>query len=222
MKSIVVKREYLPSIANQDKFINAIQLGRIVGAIRCNNILQGEKIADDESNLTLRVYLLLNHAALLFEGIKTFHGAKSDYADLPYYKENDHRIGLLEIEFINPESFSNVVLKKIRNKIAFHFDKDVITSILRKLVEDSTKENKDVVLISGRSALVKDTAYILADNVNINFVLESIEGKDLEQEEKFKMLAKKLLDLSALFCNVIEGMIPDLIDEYCETKEEED
>jgi len=39
MKKIVVKKEYIPKIKNEDKFINAIQLGRIIAAIRYNKIL---------------------------------------------------------------------------------------------------------------------------------------------------------------------------------------
>ena len=220
MKSIIVKRELLPSIAFQDKFINAVQLARIVGAIRCNNVLQVDKISDDESNLTLRIYLLLNHAALLFEGIRRFHKSKSNFADLPSYRDNLSNIDALERDYNDPKSFINVVLKDIRNKIAFHFDRNVISSALQSLVADSVNEKRDLVLISGKTELVKDTVYVLADNINISYVLGLIGSRDLPQEERFKTLAKELLVLSGLFCSVIDNLIPDLVGEYCELREE--
>lgn len=221
MNKIIVKKAYLPSIANEEKFINAIQLGRIVGAIRCNNILQLKTINSDEPNVSINIYLLLNHAALLYEGIKYFNNAKSDYEELLYYKENGDKINTIINEFNQLESFSNSVLKKIRNKIAFHFDKAVIKSIIEKFVEDSLKEKRDVVLISGRSTLIKDTVHSMADNMNINYILNSINGRTLSEEERFKIVSEKLLELSGLFCNIIDELIPDLVEEYCEVKEEE-
>jgi len=87
-------------------------------------------------------------------------------------------------------------------------------------VHDSMKENKEVVLISGKSELVKDTIYLLADNMNINYVLKTINGKGISDSDKFKILSEKLLKLSGLFCDILEELIPDLIKDYCEVIEE--
>ncbi len=222
MKKIIVKKKYLPSIKNENKFINAIQLGRIVGAIRYNKILHAEICKDNEVNTSLQLYLLLNQAALVFEGIKNFNKTKSDFEELHYYKSNRDKIDVILSEFNDSDSFSNKVLKKNRNKIAFHFDREVTEEVLEKFVDHSLRENKDVVLISGKSELVKDTTYLLADNMNINYVLESINEKELSEREKFRIFCTKLLELSGLFCDIIDELIPDLIKEYCEVKEEDD
>lgn len=221
MKKIVVKNEYLPNIKNEDKFVNAIQLGRILGAIRYNNILYAEISRAEEVNTSLQLYLLLNHAALVYEGIKKFNNNKSDFENLDHYKENLNNIKIILYEANDSNSFTNKVLVRIRNKIAFHFDKGVIKEVIEQFVDDSLKENNELVLISGKSELVKDTTYLLADNMNINYILKAIQEKE-KSEEKFKILCKKLVELSGLFCDILEQLIPDLIGDYCELKEDND
>ena len=220
MKKIVVKKEYLPSIKNDKRFINAIQLGRILGAIRYNKILHAEISKDKEANTSLQLHLLLNHAALVYEGITTFKKTKSNFENLDYYKKNLDKVEIILDEAKNKKSFTNKVLKKIRNKIAFHFDEDVTKEILGRIVDDSLKERTDVVLISGKSERIKDITYLLADNVNINYVLILINGKGISEREKFKILSKNLLELSGLFCETLDVLIPDLIEDYCVLKEE--
>lgn len=136
-----------------------------------------------------------------------------------YYKENINKIKIILNEAEDQNSFTNKVFKKVRNKIAFHFDKEVIKEVLTKFVADSLKEKKDVVLISGKTELVSDTTYLLSDNMNINYVLNSMDGENLSQEEKFKIMSGKLIYLSGLFCEILESIIPDLIEDYCELKE---
>ncbi len=220
MKKIVVKKEYLPSIKNDKRFINAIQLGRILGAIRYNKILHAVISKDKEANTSLQLHLLLNHAALVYEGITTFKRTKSNFENLDYYKKNLDKIKIILDEAKNKKSFTNKVLKKIRDKIAFHFDEDVTKEILGRIVDDSLKERTDVVLISGKSERIKDITYLLADNVNINYVLILINGKGISEREKFKILSKNLLELSGLFCEILDVLIPDLIEDYCVLKEE--
>lgn len=220
MKKIVVKKEYLPSIKNDKRFINAIQLGRILGAIRYNKILHAEISKDKEANTSLQLHLLLNHAALVYEGITTFKKTKSNFENLDYYKKNLDKIKIILDEAKNKKSFTNKILKKIRDKIAFHFDEDVTKEILGRIVDDSLKERTDVVLISGKSERIKDITYLLADNVNINYVLILINGKGISEREKFKILSKNLLELSGLFCEILDVLIPDLIEDYCVLKEE--
>ena len=165
---------------------------------------------------------LLNHAALLYEGIRTYIRAKKAFEELPYYQKNEDKIRVLSSEFGDARSFSNRVLKKIRDKIAFHFDKDLITLILRDYLADSSRSNSDIVLVTGKSELVKDMAFPFADKLIITHVLRSIEGEGQSDEEKFRILAERLLNLSNIFCTLIDDLIPDLVGEYCELRQDED
>jgi len=220
MKKIVVKTEFLAQIKDDDKFINAIQLGRILAAIRYNKILHAIISKDDKANTSLQLYLLLGHAASLYEGIATFKKTKTYYEGLSYYKNNLDKIAKILNEATNENSFLNKVFKIIRNKIAFHFDEDVIKDIWGKYVDDCVKEKIDVVVISGKSETVKDTTYLLADNMNINYILNLINEGIKGEKEKFIILSQKLLELSELFCSIVEELIPDLIKNYCKVIDE--
>ena len=220
MKKIIVKKEFLPSMIDSIDFITATQLGRIAGSIRYNNILQALISKDEDVNTSLHFYLLLNHAALVYEGIKTFKKTKSIFEKQNHYQNNLEKIEIIINEAQDKESFYNKTLKIVRDKIAFHFDRDVIVEVLRDVTDDLIKENKEVVFISGKSEIVKDIIYLFADNMNINYVLKSINGKELETPERFKIFCEKLLYLSGLFCEIIDELIPDLINESCEPKEE--
>ena len=219
MNAIVVKNEYLSLIQDDKNFINSVQLGRILGAIQYNKIIYAKIMENENANTSIQLYLLLNHAALLFEGIKKFYSSKSDFEDLNFYKKNLDRIKIILSEAEDENSFNNKVLKKIRNRIVFHFDKGVIREVLSEFIDDSLKEKEDLILIQGETELVKDTAYLLSDNMNINYVLKSINGEKLSNEDKFKILSGTLLNLSELFCDILASIIPDLIEDYCEFKE---
>jgi hypothetical protein len=188
-------------------------------AIQYNKILYYKISADTDINTSIQLYLLLSHAALLYEGIDKFNKKKEDFKELAYYKANMDKIEIILTEANDPNSFTNNVLQNVRNRIAFHFDKGVIEQVIQKFVGDCMNEKIDVVLISEKSELVKDTTYLLADNMNIHFVLHLINNQDVSDDVKFRLLSEKLLDLSGLFCDILESLILDLIGKYCELKE---
>lgn len=221
MKKIVVKEEYLDSIKSEEKFINAIQLGRILGAIQYNKNIHAILHEKDENlSVNLQLHLMINHAALLFEGIKKFEQIKSEFDNLKTYKKNIEKIKKILREYNDENSFISSVLKKIRNRIAFHFDKSIIKTIFSEYVDASLEEDKEIVLLSGESELKKDTSFMLSDNISINYILGLINKKELTDQEKFKYLAKTLLELSELFCDILDELIPELSSEFCENKEE--
>ena len=82
MKRLIVKKELLPSIKNEQKFIYAIQLSRILGALHFNKIIHTKVDKDEKLSPSIQLNLLLNHAAVLVEGIKKFKGLKSKLKDL--------------------------------------------------------------------------------------------------------------------------------------------
>jgi hypothetical protein len=73
---------------------------------------------------------------------------------------------------------------------------------------------KDIVLISGKTKLIKDTKYEIADNVAANYTLNLFGGKEMPVDEKIKLLGEGLLELSNLFCSTVEILIPDMLLDY--------
>jgi len=220
MKRLILKRELLPDIKDEEKLINAIQLSRILSSLRYNQIIYAKIIETDSVSTSIQLNLLINHAAVLCEGIRKFKTLKAKFEGLETYKENIDKLKKISREIEDKSSFYNNVICKIRHKIAFHFDKSVITEVLEKFIDEHLKENEDVVFLQGKTDLVADTIYLLADNINFHYILKSVKGKNLSDRDRFIIMSKELLNLSKLFIGILENITPELIQDYCELKEE--
>jgi len=221
VKSLIIKKELLLSIKYEQKFIEAIQLSRILSAIQYNKVIYAKVCEKDDIDSSLQLNLVINHAAVLYEGIKKFNTLKAKFKDLESYKENFDEIEKIFKEAEKENIFYKNVLYKVRKKVAFHFDKHVITKMLGEFISECVKEDKEVIFIQGKTELVKDMTFRLANNMNFRYILKLVGGKNLSYEEKFKKMAKELLDLSKLFCGVLEEIISELVKDYCILKEEE-
>ena len=214
MIKLIARPELLSKLHIEERLIKAIQLLRIIGAIRYNNILQVKLMRDPDYNVAHHIHLLNIHAASLYEGIKTFCKLCRSLKDMEYYQNNQDKLKLILRENGNASSFCNQVLKPIRNGIAFHFEEDVIRKNLKDYIEFCIHNNMEVILVSGESELMKDTTYGIADNVTINFVLDRIAGKDLPVEEKVERFSKELLKLTSTFLEILDNIVGELLEGY--------
>jgi len=220
METMILRKEIMATVRNDETFLRIIQLMRILGTIRYNQIIY---LQTEEAGLktNLKFYILMNLAAALYEGISKFSQVHAPLVRLEYYKNNCEPIRKILKEKGDFDSFTNRVLSKIRNKIAFHFDEDVIKEIISEFLDSFEVGDPDIVVISGESKQVKDTTYELADNLDFNFVLKLIDKKLTTKEEKFKYLAQNLIEISRSFCSILEGIIAEIVPVYCELKEAE-
>ncbi|MHB8095459.1 MAG: hypothetical protein ACYDH0_11025 [Candidatus Aminicenantales bacterium] len=214
MIKLVAKPEKIKSIYENERIIKAIELMRIASAIRYNNILQMQVFEAKDINLSLLFHLMINHAASLFEGIKTFFELGRFLKDLESYQKNIEKIKHISREELGKSaSFYNLVLKPIRNEIAFHFQEDVLRTHLINYLDSCIKEGREVVLISGQSELYKDTKYSISDMVVIDYILDKIAGKEDSIEEKVKQLGKNLSALTDAFLEILDALISELFSE---------
>jgi hypothetical protein len=218
MKRLIVKKEFYKSIKDNDNFLEAIQLCRILGAIQYSKVIYSIASEKEDFNTSLQLILVINQAAYLYEGIKKFNTIKTKLEHLESFQINKD---LIDKTFGKESTFFNEVLCYIRSKVAFHFDKHVIVRTLEDLIEECTNEDEDIVFIEGKTDLVKDTKYLLADTLYLRYILGLIRRNNANYEEKFKILAKELLNLSKLFCDILQEIIPELIEDYCELIEQE-
>ena len=78
MKRIIVKKELYQSIKDDEKFLDAIQLCRILSAIQYNNVIYAMLIENKEFDTYLQLHLVIYHASFLYEGIKKFNIIKKN------------------------------------------------------------------------------------------------------------------------------------------------
>ena len=214
----IVKKELLPSIKNNQEFITAIQLSRILSASRYNSIISNKII--DENNFFSNIYLNLfyNRAALIYQGIKEFKKLKPKLENLETYRKYADKIEKLLKDKNDRNSFLNDVLGRVRNKITFHFDEDVIKKIFGIYVDDSIREHREIVFLAGKTRRIKDMNYVLAGDMNINYILKFVKDKTLNETDKLESIYKELGKLSDSFGKIIENMMLELIKNICEVK----
>lgn len=215
MEKMILKQEALAAVRNDEKFLRIVQLMRILGTIRYNQIIYVQ-IEEAGLKTNLKFFILMNLAAALYEGISKFSQVHAPFVRLDYYKSNNDTIRKILKEKGDFNSFTNRVLSKIRSKIAFHFDDSVIKEVINEFLDSFKAGDPDIVVISGESKQVKDTTYELADNMDFNYVLKLIDEKLTTKEEKFKYLAQNLIEISRSFCGILEGIIAEIVPEYCE------
>lgn len=75
MKRLIIKKELYEQIKEDEKFLDATLLSKILSAIQYNNNIYGllSEYAKKEFDTYLKLYLVINHASFLYRGIKKFN-----------------------------------------------------------------------------------------------------------------------------------------------------
>ncbi len=106
---------------------------------------------------------------------------------------------LFDKEFNDPHSFTTTILKKIRNKLTFHFDEDVI----REAILNIDSSDKEVTIIEGDSEKNLDVNFPIIPTLYFNYLISYVK-EDSSDEEKFRyilvqmnLIAKKLQEVTS-------------------------
>lgn len=218
MKKIIVKKESLLNIHKAQKFLNAVQISRILSSIRYNQIIYYTLDKEDNIRTNIKLHNFFNHAALLCEGARKLKELEPNLKQLDSYQRNLEKVEKIFSELKDKRSFLRNVCCRVRNKIVFHFDRCITYEMLEKIVNEFIKNKKDLVFASGTTELVKDMTFDLADNIDFNYILKFVSDTAKSDKEKFTTMIKELNKLSALFTGILEDMLSELIQDYCKLK----
>jgi len=97
---------------------------------------------------------------------------------------------------------------------------NALNEIFEEVVNECIREKRDIIFASGKTEQVKDMTFDLADNIDINYILKFVNGKTESNEDKFKSMVQDLLKLSESFSGILEDLVAELIQDYCEVEEE--
>ena len=123
---IYITKVQFNSLKNNINFLNTLRLARIVNAIRASQSIILRLIKDNtKRGFRDKFEAIQYYGAVLYESLKTFHEMKEQFKSLSEYRENIEDINYICDEFENKNSFTRTILVRIRDKLVFHFDKDV-------------------------------------------------------------------------------------------------
>ena len=203
---VKIKEDCIKELKSSEDFILAIQLSRIVNALRSNfrsyiNVSNDDRMLDTKD----RVDLLLIHGSMLYEAVREFSRMSKWFSQLNYWKKNTEQIKQLQTENNDRDSFTNTVLKSIRNKIFFHFDKEVISKTLQNF---NLKGNPTFAV--GKSTERKDVLYTLVDDLILTHLVR-LCPEEVDSFHKYEKIEQKIIRLSDKLCSAFDNITKELL-----------
>lgn len=200
--TVKIKDGCIDELKSSEDFIIAIQLSRIVNSLRSNfrsylNVSNNDRLIDTKD----RIDLMLIHASMLYEAIHEFSKIGNRLTKMKLDKSSLEDIGMFKREIGNKSSFTNTALKRIRNKIFFHFDRDIIAGGLKKFDFGASP-----TFAVGTSKKRKDVIYSFVDDLIVSDLVNISSEKEASSIEYGK-IEKKIIDLSDRLCNVFDNII---------------
>ncbi|MHA1348073.1 MAG: hypothetical protein ACTSO3_16850 [Candidatus Heimdallarchaeaceae archaeon] len=209
MFELILPKENFERIFESELLAPVIQLSRTINAIRANQRMYRRIDANvDFHNKKDRIEIILFHAALVWEGLKQFSIYRSLFKKLKTWNKQLEDIRELQKEINNKNSFTNLIIKRIRNKVVFHFDPKII-----KDIADKFQPNTEIIFMSSKSGTKLDSVFNLADDFVLNFILKIIPIDETEIK-KFDWFEDNLLRVSELLCDIFENLLLDLLKPY--------
>jgi hypothetical protein len=203
-----ITKEKFNVLKKNVEFINAIRLLRIDSAIAMfeslmYRALQNDKKTDPKDDTSRdkrdRLEIVQYYGAVLYESIKTMYQMKGQLEQLNEYKNHINDINyLFDKEFNDPHSFTTTILKKIRNKLTFHFDEDVI----REAILNIDSSDKEVTIIEGDSERNFDVNYPIIPTLYFNYLISYVKGDSSDEDklryiyDQMNLIAKKLQEFT--------------------------
>jgi hypothetical protein len=146
-----------------------------------------------------RTSAFLYAAAVLFEGLQVSRALTKHFKDLPQFQtgfasiHSDRAVQALEAQF----------LKKLRDKAAFHFDRDVLANGLRQL------DFEEARFASGRGWRAVSTYFDIVDDAVLVFLTGA--SSDSEHFELLDECMSATADLANRFLSSSHRLIPRVL-----------
>jgi hypothetical protein len=203
-------KDQFDSLKKDVKLLNALRLSRIVNAIRASRSMVTKFINDNTSSGSRDKFeAILYYGAVLYESLKTFHEMKEQFNQLAEYKANSEDIKYLCSEFENKSSFTRTILAKIRDKLVFHFDKDVFM----KTISEMDLPNDELIIVEGDSGTNIDTNYSATTMLYFHYLFSFI-NKDIPDKDKLIFVYENMDLISGKICKTAESIILGLLKEH--------
>ncbi len=183
----------VPIVGLQDdlRFQQSVQLSRLLNAIQANK-RHYLRIRSDDDPVALRdqIERILYHAAIVYEAILTVARHSRILSKLETWSQYPGLVKRIQREANNGTSFTQKYLKRIRNKVIFHYDLPAVAHVLSGLTL-----TQDTAFAESKSGLDQDLAFTLADEALLRYALSPISEAD-NDKGRWEYFQETLLDVS--------------------------
>jgi len=184
----IVPRE---GLQKERRFQLSVQLSRLVNAIQANK-RHYRRIREkgDPASFRDQIELILYHAAIVFEAVATVTRHSQDLSKLATWSRHADLVKRLQTEANDRQSFTQKYLKRIRNKVSFHYDAAAIESVLSGFLL-----TEDTSFAESKSGYDRELAFVLADEVLLHYAISPIDERDTDNE-RWDYFQETLLSVS--------------------------
>jgi hypothetical protein len=193
---ITCKAVEFEKMREKPEFIGIVRLARILNAIRTVHVAMAESTNDGSPAYDrLRTNTLLLTGAILHEGIESIKDNQQAYKDLEAYKD-------LQRDLMKSQRYAMIksYIKDMRNKIAFHYDKEVFEKALLKYKSDK------YVFAHGQGPSVKNLNYSMADSLCLTYLFDVGTTETLGDEE-IGNIVREVISFGMAFADGADKMI---------------
>lgn len=212
-RKVKIREKYFNDIANYPSIVMAFQLSRLSNALitwlRVHlEVQRSHRRLGKVLTFKTRLDVTLQHAAVFFEVLKTFISMCNK---LPHF--NLPSTDLFQIEkwkrdFVDPNHIISRIIKPIRNKIAFHFEFELLSKLIRRF-----KFKGDRVFAVGKTTTKYDAFYVASDDLVLNFIASRMPSNILEID-CYPAFADQLVHLADSLSSLIDRIILHLVKPY--------
>jgi len=204
-------KDIFDTLRTDEKFLDLLTLARLLNALRfCQQSVIDVRNSDRPSASRQRVNSFLFASSVLFEGFKLAGKLGEYFRDFESYR-NGFEVLLKDRKIKNLRAKE---LKKIRNKVVFHFERGVLTEVLK----DFDPQNYRFVSSFGRTS--GELHYGLADVAVMKYLFQQQPGETEEAlNKRFLALLEDITELMGKFTEAAELLIAEALVPMGWTKE---
>lgn len=191
------------SIKTDERFLGLLTLARIVNALRfCHKAGIDAKDLDRPSGARSRINSFFFAASILYEGFRLVGRLGRNFTGLDSF---DSGFGVLQQDR-KVTNLRNSVLKRMRNKFVFHFDKEIPTESLENF------ELPEYKFAEGIGEAAGEMVFSLADEVVINYLIQPRPNEtDDSLKERFNKIIDDTNEVTGKFLEAAEKLMADVL-----------
>jgi len=201
-----IKRNSWKELEESGHLSLLILLSRIVNTLR-SNFRAYIRIEHDDFILQYkdRIDLMFIHGSMIYEAAIALKENSKQIHQLVIWPEIFKDYQFFTKQLGKNNSFINTILKKIRNKLFFHFDSEELLSSLKLFDEE-----RDIHFITSKSEKNHDVIYSFNDDLALSY-LANLDGEGPPGYEKLEKIQTEIIDLSHKLTVLCEKIIKSLL-----------
>jgi hypothetical protein len=200
-REIYTTLEKFNALRSDRKFAKLLNLARAVNAIYfCFKVLLDH--GGDMTPVGQRQHInaFLFSAGALYEGFAVADTLEKHFGDQDAYRDGFAKL----LKDPKTKELRSTILRRMRNKLIFHYDEDVARKTLPKL------ELKSYIFASGTGDKRKGTYYNLADEIVLNYLLNDCESPD-DEARQFRDALQDIANALSRFIECSDALIANVL-----------